>query len=164
MDIFLPDIAATALFGRITAGLLSDTPHPPPVFFYGELGVGKTTLISAMVFALPGGSRAETSSPSFTECNIYATTPPVAHFDLYRQEYGAANESLLDFLDGERHVVFVEWSERLPEWALPPERLSCVIDFRGGGRCLRLTATGKRTNFFLTALDAALASHTVFHG
>lgn len=164
MDIFLPDLAATAAFGQTAARVMAASARLLPVFFYGELGVGKTTLIGELVKALPGGSDAETSSPSFTLCNMYATRPPVAHFDLYRQEDGATDESLLDFLDGERHLVLVEWAERLPEYALPPERLSLAIFARGTGRVVRLAAAGGNAEAFLTALADALRSHAVFHG
>lgn len=164
MDIFLPDLAATAEFGRLAANVMTASSRPLPVFFYGGLGMGKTTLIGAIVKALPGGGGAETSSPSFTLCNMYATSPPVAHFDVYRQENGATDESLLDFLDGERHLVLVEWAERLPEFALPPERLSLEITARGDGRAVRLTPIGKNAEAFLAKLENALRSHAVFHG
>ncbi|MDL2210801.1 tRNA (adenosine(37)-N6)-threonylcarbamoyltransferase complex ATPase subunit type 1 TsaE [Desulfovibrio sp. OttesenSCG-928-O18] len=161
MDIFLPDLVATARFGQAAAQVAVSFPRLVPVFFYGALGMGKTTLISEIVRALPGGEDAETSSPSFTLCNMYATSPPVAHFDLYRQEDGAADESLLDFLDGERHLVLVEWAERLPEHALPPERLSLAITARDDGRAVCLTAAGANAEAFLAALETAFRSHAL---
>lgn len=164
MDIFLPDYAATNELGQIAAGVIANASRPLPIFFYGDLGAGKTTLISALVKALPGGGEAETSSPSFTVCNMYATTPPVAHFDAYRQENGTADESLLDFLDGKRHLVLVEWAERLPDYALPPERISCEMAARDQGRFVRFAAYGARAENFLAELGAVLRSHAVFHG
>jgi tRNA threonylcarbamoyladenosine biosynthesis protein TsaE len=156
METVLHTLQETCDFGRILASLLAESSRLLPVFFYGELGAGKTTLISAMVKTLPGGNEAETSSPSFTLSNMYATTPPVAHFDLYRQENGSADESLLDFLDGERHLVLVEWAERLPGHALPPERLACEMTAVPNGRHVRLTAFGRDATFTLERL-AALA-------
>ncbi len=161
MDYFLPDPDVTRSFGRCIARALADGPRVP-VFFHGELGAGKTTLISSLVRALPGGASAETSSPSFTLCNIYATLPPVAHFDLYRQENGSADESLLDFLDGERHLVLVEWAERLPDYALPPERLRCEMRPEKTGRRVRLAAFGTLAERLADAIDAAWTSHAVF--
>ncbi|MCC8194552.1 MAG: tRNA (adenosine(37)-N6)-threonylcarbamoyltransferase complex ATPase subunit type 1 TsaE [Deltaproteobacteria bacterium] len=162
MVILLPDLAATCRLGHALGNLLAKRSRLLPVFFYGELGSGKTTLICAMVAALPGGEDAETSSPSFTLCNMYATSPPVAHFDVYRQEDGSVDESLLDFLDGERHLVLVEWAERLPEYALPPERLACEIMTDRVGRRVRLTAYGQDAVNFLEEAEPALCSHTVF--
>lgn len=162
MDFFLPDFSATQRLGHILGGLLTGRSRLLPVFFYGELGMGKTTLISAIVKALPGGDDAETSSPSFTLCNMYATTPSVAHFDMYRQGNDSVDESLLDFLDGERHLVLVEWSERLPDHALPPDRLRCEIMAEKDGRRARLTAFGPYAAAFLELVHSAIGSHTDF--
>ena len=158
MAFMLPNLESTKTFGRILGGIIAEQRHLLPIFFYGELGAGKTTLISALVAALPGGELAETSSPSFTLCNMYATIPPVAHFDVYRQENGSADESLLDFLDGERHLVLVEWAERLPEYALPPDRLTCEITETSEGRLVRFTAFGREAEIFLQLLEPALGS------
>ena len=153
MDIFLPDSAATESLGHVLGGLMAKRSRPLPVFFYGDLGMGKTMLISAIVKTLPGGENAETSSPSFTLCNMYPTTPPVAHFDVYRQANGSMDERLLDFLDGERHLVLVEWAERLPGHALPPERIQCEILAENDGRRARLTAFGPDAASFLEELE-----------
>ena len=53
------------------------------ILFYGDLGSGKTTFTRGFIEALPGGENAEVSSPSFTLCNSYPTTPSVIHCDLY---------------------------------------------------------------------------------
>ena len=150
MDVFLPDIHASRNFGFRLGNALASLAVPVPVFFYGGMGMGKTTIICALVKTLPGGEKAETSSPSFTLCNLYDTMPPVAHFDLYRQENGTVDESLLDFLDEERHVVLVEWAERLPAFALPPSRIECAISAASNasglhdahGRTVRLKPCG----------------------
>jgi len=160
MVIALPNLEHTLNLGRILGCLMAKQRRPLPLFFYGELGVGKTTLISAIVTALPGGETAETSSPSFTLCNMYATTPPVAHFDIYRQEKGSTDESLLDFLDGERHLVLVEWAERLPEYALPPDRLTCEITETLEGRLVRVAAFGREAASFLQQIESTLGSLT----
>ncbi|CAK7033591.1 MAG: hypothetical protein DELT_00463 [Desulfovibrio sp.] len=160
MQFILASLDETYTLGRALGALLGKT--PVPVFFYGDLGMGKTTIISALASSLPGGEDAETSSPSFTLCNMYPTEPPVAHFDLYRQENGAADESLLDFLDGERHLVLVEWAERLPQFALPPARLACEITVEAAGRVLRLFAYGQEAERILAELAVALRSNPCF--
>ncbi len=152
MQIILSDTAATENLGRRLAVALLSVPGPHCIFFRGELGAGKTTLISALVKALPGGENAETSSPSFTVCNMYATNPPVVHYDLYRQENETADESLLDFLDEGRHVVLVEWAQRLPGYAFPPDRIECELADDGAGRIARLTPFGETAGRVITLL------------
>ena len=114
-----------------------------PVFLQGELGAGKTALIQAMVRALPGSERAEVSSPSFTIVNVYPTTPPVAHFDLYRLEDAALEESLFEHLDSGDHLVLVEWSEHLPRGYWPEDHLLVRIAFEGQGRRIEVTGRGR---------------------
>jgi len=160
MLLTLPDLESTYNLGHMFGLLVAKQSRVLPVFFYGEMGVGKTTLISALVAALPNGETAQTSSPSFTLCNMYATTPPVAHFDMYRQENASVDESLLDFLDGERHLVLVEWAERLPEYAFPPERVVCEITTAQERRMVRFSAFGLEAESFLNTFERALGSRT----
>ena len=157
MHLILPDLAATHSLGQRMASLLSGFPELRAFFFTGDLGMGKTTLISALVSSLPGGDMAEIASPSFNLCNIYPTTPPVAHFDLYRQKNGMADESLLDFLEGERHVVLVEWADRLPCYALPSVRLECALGLEGDARKVDFVPYGDAAADFVAALTAGRA-------
>ena len=53
------------------------------LLFYGDMGVGKTTLIKTIVKVL--GSNDEVSSPTFSIVNEYElNNDKVYHFDLYR--------------------------------------------------------------------------------
>ncbi|OIQ23908.1 tRNA (adenosine(37)-N6)-threonylcarbamoyltransferase complex ATPase subunit type 1 TsaE [Lacinutrix sp. MedPE-SW] len=79
------------------------------LLFDAEMGMGKTTLINAIVKAL--GSNDIVSSPTFSLVNEYSTnSTPIYHFDLYRIE----NEEELydfgieDYLDKNAWVL-IEW-------------------------------------------------------
>ncbi len=81
--------------------------------FNAEMGVGKTTLIKALVKAL--GSSDEVSSPTFSLVNEYRSdTDIIYHFDLYRVE---DEEELYNFGIDEyiysNNWVLVEWPDLL---------------------------------------------------
>lgn len=105
----LGSLAATATLGRMLAEL-AQSEKPIPILLRGGLGCGKTTLAAEITRNLPGGQEAEVSSPSFTICNLYPTSPPVLHCDLYRCQNNAPDE-LWEFLDDGTGMLMVEWSE-----------------------------------------------------
>ena len=83
------------------------------LLFYGDMGVGKTTLIKAILKIL--GSTDEVSSPTFSIVNEYKTERScVYHFDLYRIENieEAYDFGIEDYLDSE-YWKFIEWPEKL---------------------------------------------------
>ena len=81
------------------------------LLFYGDMGVGKTTLIKAIIKAL--GSNDEVSSPSFSIVNEYELKDDkVYHFDLYRIKdlEEAYNFGIEDYLYS-NHWILIEWPE-----------------------------------------------------
>ncbi|WOD43340.1 tRNA (adenosine(37)-N6)-threonylcarbamoyltransferase complex ATPase subunit type 1 TsaE [Hwangdonia lutea] len=83
------------------------------ILFYGNMGVGKTTLIKAIVNVL--GSNDEVSSPTFSIVNEYETDDGlIYHFDLYRISdiEEAYNFGIEDYLDSE-HWKLIEWPEKI---------------------------------------------------
>jgi tRNA threonylcarbamoyladenosine biosynthesis protein TsaE len=82
------------------------------VLLSGELGAGKTTLVKGLVAELGGGDAV--TSPTFTLCHLYATSPPVAHVDAWRMEHvGEALDLALEEVLDEGGVAVVEWGEAL---------------------------------------------------
>jgi tRNA threonylcarbamoyladenosine biosynthesis protein TsaE len=79
--------------------------------FFGEMGVGKTTLIKALVKAL--GSEDNVSSPTYSLVNEYlADGKPIYHFDFYRinsieEVYDMGFE---DYLSQDAYII-IEWPE-----------------------------------------------------
>lgn len=81
------------------------------LLFYGDMGVGKTTLIKALVNAL--GSADNVSSPTFSLVNEYELKDEkIYHFDLYRINdlEEAYNFGIEDYLDS-KHWVIIEWPQ-----------------------------------------------------
>jgi tRNA threonylcarbamoyladenosine biosynthesis protein TsaE len=83
--------------------------------FYGEMGSGKTTFISAIVKEL--GSSDVVQSPTYSLVNEYQTEKGgrILHFDFYRlrDEEEAFESGLMDLIDS-GSWCFIEWPERIP--------------------------------------------------
>ncbi|WP_047546283.1 tRNA (adenosine(37)-N6)-threonylcarbamoyltransferase complex ATPase subunit type 1 TsaE [Psychroserpens sp. Hel_I_66] len=81
------------------------------LLFYGDMGVGKTTLIKSIAKEI--GSLDQVSSPTFSIVNEYeAKNILIYHFDLYRieDEDEALNFGFDDYLNSQ-NWVFVEWPQ-----------------------------------------------------
>ncbi|WP_055444757.1 tRNA (adenosine(37)-N6)-threonylcarbamoyltransferase complex ATPase subunit type 1 TsaE [Lacinutrix himadriensis] len=95
---------------KVVSTLLSNS-DSKIILFHGTMGVGKTTLIKALVKAI--GSTDEVQSPTYSLVNEYqASTSRIFHFDLYRvneidELYNIGFEEYLQ----ENHWVFIEWPE-----------------------------------------------------
>jgi len=100
---------------QVADRILEYTSFSKKYIFYGEMGVGKTTLIKELSLQL--GTVDIVSSPTFSIVNEYAINDAqkIYHFDFYRLE----NES--DALDigineyfASDNYCFIEWPERIP--------------------------------------------------
>lgn len=96
------------------------------IALYGDLGVGKTHLISGLAEGL--GFTGETSSPTFAIVNEYrGGRLPLFHFDMYRIS-GWEDLETTSFFDYQEEggVVATEWSENI-EAALPENHIKVTI-------------------------------------
>jgi tRNA threonylcarbamoyladenosine biosynthesis protein TsaE len=102
--------------------------------FEGDLGAGKTTLISAMCKNL--GVKDVVGSPTFSIINEYQFEAdgrewPVYHIDLYRLEddeeaqHAGVEECLYS-----GHLCFVEWPQKVPS-VLPEEIILVQLTAEG---------------------------------
>lgn len=108
------------------------------ILFYGDMGAGKTTLISALVKAL--GGTVEASSPTFSIVNEYeVTNDKVYHFDFYRLDnyQEALDIGIEDYFDSD-HWLFVEWPERIDEILPFHVDISYISLNENGARTLKL--------------------------
>ena len=97
--------------------------------FYGEMGAGKTTFISALCRAL-GVDEDLANSPSFSIINEYrsdTTAELIYHFDLYRLENvdEALEIGVEDYFDSGA-LCLREWPERI-EPLLPDDTVKVNI-------------------------------------
>ena len=118
----------------------------------GELGAGKTRLVSGLARAISPGSRVR--SPSFTLVNEIPGTPWLFHLDLYRLERERDIEGLGLEEYAERGALVVEWGERLPNaWRADALEIT-ITPLEGDARRLSAHAQGERGAELLAAWHA----------
>ena len=148
-ECFLEDEAASQAF----AGKLASVCEKPLlVFFHGELGAGKTTIIRAWLRAL--GVTGAIKSPTFSVVEPYEIDSiQIYHFDLYRLEDPEELEyiGVRDYLASDA-ICLIEWPER-GAGELPVADLSCHLNMKNHGRILKLIANTAKGETILGRLD-----------
>jgi tRNA threonylcarbamoyladenosine biosynthesis protein TsaE len=130
------------------------------VVIEGPLGSGKTFFVRALCRALGLPASEPVTSPTFALVVEHATTPPVAHADLYRLETDADVAALgLDAAANDGKLVLVEWGARFTR-LLGPDVLLLELDLEP--RRLRLSASGPRSRRALSGLPGELIQEKCF--
>lgn len=128
---------------NVAKELLANVNHKT-ILFYGDMGAGKTTLISALVKALGGTD--EASSPTFSIVNEYQVTDDIVyHFDFYRieDETEVLDIGIEEYLYS-GHWNFIEWPEKI-KGILPEEAdISYIKINKDGSRTLELSVFEKK--------------------
>lgn len=124
----LPEIAGMVISNAPTKTLL----------FYGDMGVGKTTLIKELAKKI--GVQETLSSPTFSIVNEYVMPgDKLYHFDFYRieNEEEALDIGIEDYFDSE-YWKFIEWPEKIKN-LLPEHNTSIQLTKnQNGSRTLNL--------------------------
>lgn len=120
-------INGTADLPRAAKVFLAHTGGARIIAFYGAMGAGKTTLITAICREL--GVEDVVNSPTFTIVNEYRDRngEPVYHFDFYRinRLSEALDIGLYEYFDSGA-LCLVEWPEMIEE-LLPDDTLKVQI-------------------------------------
>ncbi|PHS08809.1 MAG: tRNA (adenosine(37)-N6)-threonylcarbamoyltransferase complex ATPase subunit type 1 TsaE [Kordia sp.] len=110
----------------ITTKILTYLETPRTLLFYGEMGVGKTTLIKELAKQL--GVTEATSSPTFSLVNEYqGSNNTVFHFDFYRieNEVEVYDIGIEDYFY-QNSWCLVEWPEKIPK-IIPEDAITIKI-------------------------------------
>ena len=120
-------INGTADLPRAARAFLDHKGPASVVAFYGTMGAGKTTFITALCDVL--GVRDVVCSPTFTIVNEYrdGKGQPVYHFDFYRinRLSEALDIGLYEYFDSGA-LCLVEWPEMIEE-LLPEDTLKVQV-------------------------------------
>ena len=85
------------------------------IFFYGEMGVGKTTFIKYLINHFEKNSNiklSEVMSPTFNLLNEYKIKDiQINHYDLYRLKEKRDLEDLNLFGDSDKFITLIEWPQ-----------------------------------------------------
>ena len=148
----LADPAATVQVGTRLAAIVRGG---DAIALIGDLGAGKTTLVTGLVAALGGGTAV---SPTFALVNEYPGGRLVVwHVDLYRLERAAelAELGLDDVIGDPRGICVVEWADRFA--VLPADHLRIELVHLEDGRRLVATGSGPRGRELAAELLGSLA-------
>ncbi|RYG42033.1 MAG: tRNA (adenosine(37)-N6)-threonylcarbamoyltransferase complex ATPase subunit type 1 TsaE [Chitinophagaceae bacterium] len=126
--------------GEAAQWLLKQAAGRKIIAFHGDLGAGKTTLISSICNFL--NVKEAVSSPTFAIINAYSTerSEKIFHIDLYRlkNEQEAIEAGVEDCL-ASGSLCLVEWPERVPDFFTG--EMHCYISLVGNrARKLRIIA------------------------
>ncbi len=131
------DIASSEEMAALGADMAQAIQGIERIYFSGDLGAGKTTLIRGMLQGL--GHTGAVKSPTFSLLEPYPDLqPPVYHFDLYRLQKAEELEYLgwrEYFL--KQNLCLLEWPSRATG-ILPIPDLNVIIRKTGEGRVVQL--------------------------
>jgi tRNA threonylcarbamoyladenosine biosynthesis protein TsaE len=101
-------------------------PHGAVLFFKGELGAGKTTLVQAIARGL--GVTGLATSPTYNLVHRYqGSRGPVFHLDCYRLRHPDEAADLdWETLVKDGDAILIEWPERAGPW-LPEPTLTFTL-------------------------------------
>ena len=99
------------------------------IALHGDLGAGKTTLVSGIVEGIHPGTRSR--SPTYVRVEVYGESPAIVHADLYRLEKPEEWDTLgIEDLAERGAIVLVEWADRA-SGRLPENRLDLSLRYAG---------------------------------
>ncbi|HEY9030770.1 MAG TPA: tRNA (adenosine(37)-N6)-threonylcarbamoyltransferase complex ATPase subunit type 1 TsaE [Kangiella sp.] len=132
----LSDESQTVLMGQKLAACIK---APMTIYFKGELGAGKTTLVRGILRGL--GYQGATKSPTYTLVEPYELLDvTIYHFDLYR----LSDPEELEFIGIREYqqpdsFMLIEWPDK-GKGMIPKPDLVIELDYNNEGRRVNLSS------------------------
>jgi tRNA threonylcarbamoyladenosine biosynthesis protein TsaE len=104
------------------ANMILENVTSKTLLFYGEMGVGKTTLVKELASRL--GVQDSISSPTFSIVNEYIIPEDkVYHFDFYRinDDIEILDIGIEDYFESD-HWKLIEWPEKISSSLMPQNK------------------------------------------
>ena len=122
------------------------------VFFYGEIGVGKTTFIRHLINNIQKNNSldlTEVTSPTFNLVNEYdAGSFIIQHYDLFRITNNEEIKNIGLFENYKEILTLIEWPEKVQK--IIKDKIELFFEYRYDNekRFLRIEGLKKKTNEF----------------
>ena len=120
----LVDLSSESQTEELAKKLLKKLKLGDIVFFYGEMGVGKTTFIKYLINGFQKENKlkqTEVTSPTFNLLNEYQINKiNINHYDLYRLKSAQELKNLELFENSKSLITLIEWPQIIKE---KPENL-----------------------------------------
>tara|TARA_X000000368_G_C22438159_1_gene453476 strand:- start:30 stop:485 length:456 start_codon:yes stop_codon:yes gene_type:complete len=102
------------------------------VFLYGEMGVGKTTLIKHIIQEFQKKNKlkqTEVTSPTFNLLNEYQIKKiKINHYDLFRLKSNEELKNLDLFMDTQNSITLIEWPQIIKE--KPKNLIEFIFEYK----------------------------------
>lgn len=153
MNYIIKDLEQLDRFSKALADQITNS----DVFsLIGDLGAGKTTLVQMVGRHL--GIDDYITSPTFSLVNIYESSMPFYHLDLYRMD---DPDELLG-LDFESYfypegVTFIEWAEKGGDY-IPEDVIEIRINVSAGDRIIEIVQSGQRSKEIKDGIDESFSN------
>ncbi len=113
------------------------------VFFYGDLGAGKSTFIRYILRKELASPDLIVRSPTYTYYEKYQQENPKAniyHFDLYRIEDYSGFVSIWgeEIAEDERSIMLIEWPEKVEGYITPTKVVRMELRESDGARIIAI--------------------------
>ncbi len=121
------------------ASMILETVTSKTLLLYGEMGVGKTTLVKELALKL--GVKESISSPTFSIVNEYMLPEDkLYHFDFYRinDDIEILDIGIEDYFESD-HWKLIEWPEKVSDSLMPQNRtIVKLTKNKNGSRTLHI--------------------------